>query len=446
MQYKAHEYQEYATQFVLDHPACGLILDLGLGKTVIVLTALWELVLDRFEVGRVLVIAPLRVARDTWPLEVMKWDHLKGLTYSVVIGSEKERRAALQKKAMLYFINRENVSWLVDSGLFDFDMIVIDELSSFKSSRAKRFRSLRQVRAGVDRVVGLTGTPGNLEDLWAEMYLLDQGVRLGRFKTRYLNEYFVPDKRNHEVIFSYKPREGAEDQIYEKISDICISMKSKDYLKMPSYISSEVYVDMSKEEKDMYEQLKKDLIVPIEGGDIDAALAVGLSNKLHQMANGAVYDENGKVRRIHERKLEALADIIESADGQPVLIAVWYQHDKEAVINRFNARLIDSSEDIRDWNEGKIPVAILHPSSGHGLNLQKGGHIMIWYSLVWSLELYQQTIGRIYRQGQESTVVVTHILCKDTIDEDIQAAIKLKNTSQEALIAAVRAQIGGSHV
>ncbi len=443
MQYKAHEYQEYATQFVLDHPACGLILDLGLGKTVIVLTALWELLLDRFEVGRVLVIAPLRVARDTWPSECLKWQHLKGLTYSVVIGSEKERRAALQQKAMLYFINRENVSWLCDNGLFDFDMIVIDELSSFKSSRAKRFRSLRKVRPSVDRVVGLTGTPGNLEDLWAEMYLLDQGERLGRFKTRYLSEYFVPDKRNREVIFSYKPRDGAEDQIYEKISDICISMKAKDYLKMPEYISAKVEVDMSDKEKGMYEQLKRDLLLPFEDGDIDAASAVGLSNKLHQMANGAVYDENGKVKHIHQKKIEALEDLSEAADGKPVLIAVWYQHDKEAVMKRFNARLIDTSEDIRDWNEGKIPIAILHPSSGHGLNLQKGGHLLIWYSLVWSLELYQQTIGRIYRQGQEDTVVVQHIITNGTIDEDILAALEKKDTSQEALLAAVRARIGG---
>lgn len=443
MQYNAHSYQKYATQFVLDHPSCGLILDLGLGKTVIVLTALWELLLDRFEVGRVLVIAPLRVARDTWPAECEKWRHLKGLTYSVVIGSEKERRTALQKKAMLYFINRENVTWLVENGLFDFDMIVIDELSSFKSSKAKRFRSLRKARVGVERVVGLTGTPGNLEDLWAEMYLLDQGERLGRFKTRYLSQYFVPDKRNREVIFSYKPRVGAEDEIYDKISDICISMKAKDHLNMPEYISGKVEVEMSEREKNMYENLKKDLILPFEDGDIDAASAVGLSNKLHQMANGAVYDENGKVKWIHERKLEALDDLIEAADGKPVLIAVWYQHDKEAVMKRFNARMIDTSEDIKDWNAGKIPIAILHPNSGHGLNLQAGGHLLIWYSLVWSLELYQQTIGRIYRQGQEETVVVQHLVMRDSIDEDILAALEKKDTSQEALLAAVKARIGG---
>lgn len=443
MQYKAHEYQEYATQFVLDNPACGLILDLGLGKTAIVLTALWELLLDKFEIGRVLVIAPLRVARDTWPDEIKKWDHLKGLSYSVVIGSEKDRRAALQRKAMIYIINRENVTWLCESGLFRFDCIVIDELSSFKSSKTKRFRALRKMRGTVTRVVGLTGTPGNLEDLWAEMYLLDQGERLGRFKTRYLSEYFLPDKRNHEVVFSYKPRKGADKQIYDRISDICISMKAKDHLKMPALVKTTVEVTMSEKERKLYDQLERDLILPFEDGDIDAGSAIGLSNKLHQMANGAVYDENGCVRKIHERKIEILEDLIEAANGKPVLIAVWYKHDKEAVMKRFNARLIDTSEDIQDWNNGKIPVAIIHPSSGHGLNLQGGGHLMIWYSIVWSLELYQQTIGRIYRQGQEDTVVVQHIVTKDTIDEDILAAIEQKDTSQEALLAAVKARIGG---
>ena len=445
MQYNAHSYQKYATQFVLDHPSCGLILDLGLGKTVIVLTALWELLLDRFEVGRVLVIAPLRVARDQWPAEVSKWSHLKGLTYSVVIGSEKERRAALEKKAMLYFINRENVTWLVESGLFDFDMIILDEISSFKSSKAKRFRSLRKVRAGVDRVVGLTGTPGNLEDLWAEMYLLDQGERLGRFKTRYLNEYFMPDKRNREVIFSYKPKPGAEQQIYDKISDICISMKAKEHLDMPEYIETNVEVKMDEKEQKLYNQLERDLILPFEDGDIDAASAVGLSNKLHQMANGAVYDENGKVKWIHQQKLSALEDIIEAANGKPVLIACGFKHDKERIIDRFGAVPIDSSESIKAWNDGRIPVAIISPaSSGFGLNLQQGGHLLIWYSMVWSLELYQQTIGRIYRQGQEDTVVVQHIITKGTIDEDILAALEKKDTSQEALLAAVKARIGGT--
>ena len=443
MQYIAHDYQKYATQFVLDHPACGLILDLGLGKSVCTLTALWELLLDRFEISRVLVIAPLRVARDTWPAEIEKWDHLKGLTYSVVTGSEKERRLALNKRAMIYIINRENVVWLCESGLFNFDTVVIDELSSFKSSKAKRFRALRKMRGRVDRVIGLTGTPGNLEDLWAEIYLLDQGARLGRFKTRYMQEYFQPDKRNREVIFSYKPRPGAEDEIYQKISDICISMNAADHLAIPDLIMNKVEVSMSEREQKLYDKLEKDLILPFEDGDIDAGSAVGLSNKLHQLANGAVYDENGKVKLIHDQKIKKLEDLIEAANGQPVLIATWYKHDRERILKRFDARVIDASEDIRDWNDGKIPIALIHPSSGHGLNLQHSGHIIIWFSMVWSLELYQQTIGRIHRQGQKNTVVVQHLVTKGTIDEDILSALEKKDTSQEALLAAVKARIGG---
>lgn len=444
MLYKAHNYQEYATDFVLNHPACGLILDLGLGKTVIVLTALWELLLDRFEIGRVLVIAPLRVGRDTWPAELQKWQHLKGLTYSVVIGTEKERIAALERKAMIYIINRENVTWLIENGYFNFDALVIDELSSFKSSKAKRFRSLRKVRPTVDRVIGMTGTPGNLMDLWSEMYLLDQGERLGKFITHYRNNYFDPDKRNQQIIFSYKPKPGAEDVIYEKISDICISMKASDYLKMPKYVSGVTEVVMSEKEAKTYAQLEKDMIIPFKDGDIDATSAVGLSGKLHQLANGAVYDENGGVKEIHERKLDALEDLIEAANGKPVLIAYWFKHDKERILKRFDAVQIDSSKSIKDWNEGKTPIALIHPgSAAHGLNLQQGGHILIWYSLIWSLELYQQTIGRIYRQGQEDAVTVQHIVTKGTIDEDVLKALEKKNLTQEELIASVKARIGG---
>ena len=444
MKFKAHSYQEYAINFVLEHPSCGLILDLGLGKTAIVLSALWELLLDRFEVGRVLVIAPLRVARDTWPAEIQKWDHLKGLTYSVVVGSEKERRAALAKKAMIYIVNRENTVWLIENGYFDFDMIVIDELSSFKSSKAKRFRALRKVRAGVDRVVGMTGTPGNLMDLWSEMYLLDQGERLGRFITTYRNTFFDPDKRNRDVIFSYKPKIGAEDEIYKRISDICISMKAKDHLTMPECISTNAVATMNAKEQKLYDQLERDLILPFEDGDIDAASAVGLSNKLHQIANGAVYDENGKVKEIHDRKLDILEDLIEAANEKPVLIAYWFKHDRDRIMKRFHAVPIDTSESIADWNAGKIPVALIHPASaGHGLNLQQGGHLMIWFSTIWSLELYQQCIGRIYRQGQEDTVVIQHIITKGTIDEDVMAALEKKDLSQEELLKAVKARIGG---
>ena len=313
MKYNAHDYQKFASDFILSHPACCLMLDMGLGKTVITLTALWDLLLDQFEVGRVLIIAPKRVAATTWPQEIGKWEHLKGITYAVVMGSEKERRAALMKPALVYIINRENVAWLVENGYFHFDMVIVDELSSFKSYQSKRFKALRKVRGQVKRIVGLTGTPGNLMDLWAEIGLIDKGERLGRFITRYREAFFVPDKRNQMVIFSYKPKVGAEEEIYDRISDICVSMKAKDYLQMPDLVVSDVEVKMSESERMKYEQLKSDLVLPMDDGDIDAASAVGLSNKLLQMANGACYDENGKVRIIHDRKLDALEDLIEAA-------------------------------------------------------------------------------------------------------------------------------------
>lgn len=444
MQYKAHNYQRYATQFVIDHPSCGLLLDMGLGKSVITLTAMWELLLDSFEVGRALVIAPKRVAVSTWPSEIEKRDHLKGLSYSVVVGSEKERRAALGKKAFLYIINRENLVWLIEKEYFHFDMVVIDELSSFKSYQAKRFRMLRKVRGSVKRIVGLTGTPASngLMDLWAEIGILDGGERLGRYIGKYRERYFLPDKRNREVVFSYKPKEGAEEAIYEKISDICVSMKASDYLQLPGLVSSEVPVSMDEKEKRLYEKLKSDLILPMEGGDIDAASAVGLSNKLLQMANGAVYDENGKVRLIHDRKLDALEDLIEAANGKPVLIAYWFQHDRDRLMRRFGAVQIDTEKSIKDWNAGKIPVAILHPASaGHGLNLQEGGSYLIWFGLTWSLELYQQCNGRLYRQGAKSTVTIQHLITKGTIDEDVLRALQKKDCIQEALLSAVKANL-----
>ena len=442
--YKPHDYQEYATNFILSHPACGLLLDMGLGKTVITLTALWLLLLDYFEVGRVLIIAPLRVARDTWPKEIAKWEHLKGLTYSVVVGSEKERREALAKPAFIYIVNRENVCWLIENGYFHFDCVVIDELSSFKSHQSKRFKALRKARPTVKRVIGLTGspTPNGLIDLWAQINLLDMGERFGRFIGGFRDRYFMPDKRNRDVIFSYKPREGAEEAIYEKISDICVSMKAADHLNMPELIISNVEVEMSEKEKQMYDGLKADLILPLEGGDIDAQSAVGLSNKLHQMANGAVYDENGNVRRIHDRKLDAVEDLIEAANGKPVMIAYWFKHDRERLIERFGAVPIDKSEDITKWNKGEIPVAIIHPASaGHGLNLQEGGCHLIWLGLTWSLELYQQCNARLWRQGQKHTVTIQHVITKGTIDEDVLLALECKEVTQEALLQAVKARI-----
>ena len=446
MEYKPYDYQKYAAEYLIGHPEAALFLDCGLGKTVITLTAIYELAFDYFEVGRILVVAPLRVARDTWPGEIEKWDHLKDLKYSVVIGTEKERRAALQKRASIYIVNRENVSWLVDEGYFRFDMVIIDELSSFKNFQSKRFRSLRKVRGSVKRIVGLTGTPApnGLMDLFAEIGILDMGQRLGRFITKYRDTYFIPDKRNQQIVFSYRPKEGAENAIYEKISDICISMKAKDHIKMPELVETKVEVMMSESEKALYDQLERDMFLPFKDGDIDPASAVGLSNKLHQMANGSVYDENGKVIRIHDRKFEALEDLIEAANGKPVLIAYWFQFDRDELERRFGAVKLDSAEDIRRWNKGEIPVAMIHPASaGHGLNLQAGGSTLIWFSTIWSLELYQQTNARLYRQGQRNTVIIQHLITKGTVDEDVMTALAGKDITQDKLLQSVMARIGG---
>ena len=448
MQYKPHDYQNYATGFVLEHPYCGLILDMGLGKSVITLTALWDILLDRFECGKVLVIAPKRVAEDTWPRELSKWDHLKGLSYSLVMGSEKQRREALQKRAFLYIINRENVAWLVEHHRWDFDTLVIDELSSFKSPKAQRFKALRKVRPLVRRVVGLTGTPApnTLIDLWPQIYLLDMGQRLGRFVTGYRERFFQPDKRNREIVYSYKLREGAEQQIYNLISDICISMKATDHLKMPELITNRVEVAMNDKERRLYDTLRKDMILKLKDGEIDAVNAAALSGKLLQMANGAVYDSKGKALTIHDRKLDALEDLIEAANGKPLLVAYWYKHDLERIQKRFESRTIDTAADIADWNAGKIPVALIHPASGgHGLNLQEGGSTIVWFGLTWSLELYQQLNARLWRQGQkERTVVITHIVTTGTHDEDVLRALERKDAGQAALIAAVKARIGGA--
>lgn len=399
-----------------------------------------------------MVVAPLRVARDTWPQELEKWSHLDHLIWSVAVGSEAERKAALLKKADIYIINRENVQWLVeDSGIpFNYDMVIIDELSSFKNHKAKRFKALMKVRPHIKRMVGLTGTPtGNgLMDLWAEFRLLDMGKRLGRFIGKYRDDYFIPDKRNGQIIFSYKPLPFAEDAIYRQISDITISMKSTDHLKMPELISSEYPVKLSEPEKKRYEELKRDLVLQLPGGDITAANAASLSGKLSQMANGAVYSDTQEIIRIHDRKLDALEDLIEAANGKPVLVAYWFRHDLEHITERLEHNKIkfsrlDSSESIRSWNNGELPVALIHPASaGHGLNLQQGGSTLIWFGLTWSLELYQQTNARLWRQGQtENTVVVQHIITKDTIDGRILKALREKNSTQAALINAVKADL-----
>jgi SNF2 family DNA or RNA helicase len=446
MKYNPHKYQAYSTKFIIDHPVSAILLSCGLGKTVITLTAIQELMFDRFEVKKPLIIAPLRVCSSSWPEEIKKWDHLKGLTYSVATGPESERKKALKRKADLYIINRENVTWLVEkSGLpFDYDMLVLDELSSFKSHQSKRFKSLLKVRPKVKRIVGLTGTPSSngLMDLFAEFRILDMGERLGRYIGQYRRNYFLPDKRNAQVIFSYKPLPGAEDAIYKKISDITISMKACDYLKMPKLVMNEVKVTLAPKEQKLYDRLKIDMVVSLKDKEIDAVNAASLSNKLLQMANGAVYSDDGKAVLIHERKLDALEDPIESANGKPVLIAYWFKHDLERIKKRFPVREIKTDKDIKDWNAGGIPLAILHPASaGHGLNLQAGGSTLIWFGLTWSLELYQQTNARLWRQGQKDTVVIHHIITKGTIDENVMESLKRKDKTQAALIDAVKAQL-----
>lgn len=413
----------------------------------ITLTAINNLLFDSFDVHKILVIGPLRIAKIQWSAEIEKWEHLHLLQYSVAVGSESERLSALKAQADIYIINRENVQWLIEkSGVpFDFDMVVVDELSSFKNYQSKRFKALMKARPKVKRMVGLTGTPSSngLMDLFAEFKLLDMGARLGRFIGQYRTAYFSPDKRNGQIIYSYKPLQGAEQQIYDKISDITISMKSTDHLKMPELISTQLEVELSESEKKKYEELKKDLILQLPDGEITAANAASLTGKLSQMANGAVYSDDESVLEIHQRKLDALEDIIESANGKPVLVAYWFRHDLERIRKRFDVREIKTAKDIADWNNGSIPVAVIHPASaGHGLNLQQGGSALVWFGITWSLELYQQTNARLWRQGQSAeTVVITHIITKGTIDERIIKALKTKDTSQSALIDAVKANL-----
>ena len=447
MNFSPHNYQSYAIDYIETHPVAAVLLDMGLGKTVISLTAIADLLFDSFEAHRILVVAPLRVARDTWPAEISKWQHLKHLTYAVAVGTVKERKAALSAGADITIINRENLGWLIDSSGFDFnyDMVIIDELSSFKNHKSKRFQSLMKVRPKVKRIIGLTGTPSSngLMDLWAEFKLLDFGERLGRFITHYRNNYFIPDKRNGEIIYSYKPMPYAEDAIYRKISDITISMKSTDHLQMPELITSQYEVQLSEEEEQRYEELKADFILELPEGEITAANAASLTGKLSQLANGAIYDDEGNILEFHDRKLDVLEDIIESANGKPLLMAYWFKHDLQRIKKRFDVREIKTSKDIIDWNNGDIPVAVIHPASaGHGLNLQAGGSTLIWFGLTWSLELYQQTNARLWRQGQSSgTVVIEHIITKGTIDERILKALSLKEVSQNALIDAVKANL-----
>lgn len=451
MEFKPHDYQQYAIDFIKSHEVAAVFLDMGLGKTVITLTALRDLMHDEFEVGKALVIAPLRVARDTWPAEAEKWDHLKDLRLSVITGTAKERTEAMKREADIHIVNRENVQWLIRQGYFPWDTVVIDELSSFKNSGAKRFKALMLRRQSIKRIIGLTGTPAvnGLEDLWAEYRLLDDGQRLGRNIGDFRNKYLIPDKRSGYIIYTYKPKKGASEEVERLISDITISMKSVDHLKMPELISTEYPVKMDDEEQDAYKALKKEYVSLIEGNEVTAANAASLSGKLLQLANGAVYDDEHAVRVLHDRKLDALEDIIESMQGKPLLVAYWYKHDLQRIEERLTdlkvkySRL-DTPKSIREWNERKLRVGLIHPASaGHGLNLQSGGSHLVWYGLTWSLELYQQTNARLWRQGQsEETVVIQHIVTEGTIDRRVLNALEMKRVGQDEIIDAVKAEIG----
>ena len=452
MIYKPHNYQKYAIEFIKEHPVAAILLDMGMGKTSIVCSALNDLMYDSFEVTKVLIIAPLRVARNTWSDEIEKWDHLKGLRYSIVVGTAAERKKALAADADIFIINRENVPWLIDeSGYpFDYDMVVVDELSSFKNWQAKRFKALMKVRPKVKRIVGLTGTPSSngLMDLFAEFKVLDMGERLGRFISQYRTNYFKPDRMNGPIVYTYKLLPGAEDCIYDKISDITISMKGTDHLEMPELISSEYKVYLDEEEKAKYEALRDELVLQLPGGEITVANAASLSGKLSQLANGAIYDDDGSVNIFHDKKLDALEDLIESANGKPVLVAYWFKHDLTRITERLNQlgvvyQKLDSDQSIKNWNAGKLQVGLIHPqSAGHGLNLQAGGNIMVWFGITWSLELYQQTVARLWRQGQtEKTVSIIHIVTDGTVDQRILKALEAKDITQSALIDAVKAEV-----
>lgn len=446
MIYTPHEYQTFASRFIVEHPASALILDMGLGKTVITLTAACQL-LATGEVNKVLVVAPKRVAESTWPDEIRKWDHTKGLAFSLIAGSKKQRLKAVGKDAEVYIISRDNVEWLVSDTDFDFKdtLVVIDELSSFKSWRSKRFRAIMTVRPYITRIVGLTGTPSSngLMDLFAEFKVIDGGERLGRYITRYREKYFVPDKRSRDVVFSYKPKPHAEEAIYDQISDITISMKADDYLTMPPLVTNSYPVAMSAKEQAIYDHMKSDMVVSLKDTTIDAVNAASLTGKLVQMANGAVYNEKDQPVVIHDHKLDALEDIIEAANGKSVMVAYWFRHDLERLKKRFpEARELKDTADFRDWNAGRVSVGLIHPASaGHGLNLQAGGSILVWFGLTWSLELYQQCNARLYRQGQKSTVVIEHIITKGTIDERVLSMLEKKEKTQDALINAVKAEL-----
>lgn len=446
MEYTPHAYQERTIQEILDKPKVGLFLDMGLGKTVCTLTAIDDLMFNRFDVSKVLVIAPKRVAEDTWMREVEKWDHLNHLILSKVLGTQKQRLEALESKADIYVINRENVVWLVEhyKKEWPFDTVVVDELSSFKSNKSQRFKALRKVTPLINRMIGLTGTPtpNGYLDLWPQIYLLDRGERLEKTITRYRERYFTPGRRNGYTVFDWNLKEGAEESIQKKIADICISMDAKDYLDLPERINNTVYITMQPKAKALYQALEKDLILEVEGEEITALTAATLTNKLLQMSNGAVYNSEQEVIHIHDGKIEALQDIIEFHD-EPILVFYNYKHDLIRLQEYFNnTRTLDTPKDIEDWNSGKIKLLLAHPASvGHGLNIQAGGHIIVWFGLTWSLELYQQANARLDRQGQTKNVIVHHLITRDTVDEKVMNALENKDMDQSSLLEALKAKI-----
>jgi SNF2 family DNA or RNA helicase len=443
-----YPHQQAGIRWIIDHPAAGLFWGMGSGKTVTTLTALDNILHDELEDGPVLVIAPKRVAENTWSKETAKWEHLSHLRISVVIGTAKERQDALDRPADLYVINRENVGWLVEhlGGRWPFPIVVIDELSSFKNQQAKRWKALRRVRGRIKRIIGLTGTPrpNGLEDLWPEIYLLDGGARLGRTISAFRALYLIPERTNGHVVYSYRPKEGAEAEIYDKISDICMSIRKEDVLSLPGQIYEDVEISAPPSILKQYKQFERDKVLECldSDGEIVAGSAAALTNKLLQFANGAIYDLDGAVHKIHDLKLDALEELLEAAGGDSVLVLYNYQHDKDRIMERIDCRLLDTPDDMDAWNRGEIPVALAHPASiGHGLNLQDGGHIIVWFGLTWSLELYQQANERLNRPGQKHICRVYHLILKGTHDQRVLEALQRKDKGQAAAIEALRLEI-----